>query len=246
MIPLVTTWTESDFRTWIIKEEEDWLAINKPAGVPTAPSQHHPMDLGRWVRTIWPEGALPHRLDRLTSGLLIVAKTKKGNRIWSRLFSEGDIRKEYLALVFGQVKEKGFIDIKIDPQLAHGKVKLFKGKSAKTRFYLLGYDAQRDVSLVLGEPLTGRTHQIRAHFWGIDHALLGDNIYRSKTAKPAWASDLERPWLHAYRLRATIQGSRVQLEAPVGEDLLSYLSPGLVEKIPAGRLGAKAPSADSK
>lgn len=221
---LTTSWTAQDFNSWVIHDEPDWLAVNKPAGVPTAPSQHHPQDLGRWIKTIFPEGALAHRLDRLTSGVLIITKNKASQREWSRLFEAGHVRKTYLALVFGRTRDKGFIEIKIDPQLAHGKVKINRGKFAKTVYELVGYEDTRDNSLVLGQPITGRTHQIRAHFWAINHALVGDNVYRSKTAKPNWAQGLDGPWLHAYNLKTRYKDKDVNLVAPVPARLQEFLS----------------------
>lgn len=221
---LIETWTLEDFKTWIIHEEEDWLAINKPAGVSTAPSEHHAMDLSRWIKTIYPEGALAHRLDRVASGVLIITKNKKAQRDWFHVFENNGARKSYMAMVFGETREKGVIDIKIDPKVSHGKVKVNRGKMAITKYRLLAYDADRDVSLVLGEPVTGRTHQIRAHFWAINHAVVGDSVYRSRTTKPAWARPLARPWLHAFRLVTEFGGKQLKLIAPLPADLRSYLS----------------------
>ncbi|MBU2552139.1 MAG: RluA family pseudouridine synthase [Proteobacteria bacterium] len=179
-----------------ILHEDEWLvAYDKEAGLP---SQQTPYDahnnLFAALRRRDPDGylALHHRLDRLTSGVMVFGRHKGANQGLSRLFSQGDMEKRYLAVVDG-VPERD--EWEVDRPIAKRKGSYYcptdaPGRPARTLFTVLARGANR--ALVQARPLTGRTHQIRLHLNACGHAILGDAAYGGPPAR--------RLMLHAARL----------------------------------------------
>lgn len=147
-----------------------------------------------------------HRLDRETSGCLVMARTPEGQRQVSRAFAEGRIQKEYLAVVVGTLPDAGEIDIPIG-EWKRGRVQIGRGRPAQTRFEVR-WRANGRIG-VLVRPLTGRTHQIRAHLASLGAPLLGDPTYGGP--------DADRLYLHAWRvhLPAWAGGEELRIEAPI-------------------------------
>jgi len=183
----------------IIYENNDYLILEKPAGLLVHPTEKGETDtLVDWLVKKYPKTAevgeqnyragIIHRLDKDVSGVMVAAKNSQAFHHLKEQFKKRLVKKEYLALVYGRVqKEAGEINLpigrnKIGQFVAHprqGKLKFQdQDKFAKTRYQVLEY--LKDYTLLQVEILTGRTHQIRAHLQAIGHPILGDQIYKPK------------------------------------------------------------------
>ncbi|MDD2807324.1 MAG: RluA family pseudouridine synthase [Patescibacteria group bacterium] len=183
----------------IIADEIDFLIVEKPAGLLVhATNQAEKNTLVSWLLKKYPEIAgvgeeknrdgIIHRLDRDVSGVMAIAKNQAAYDHLKKQFKDRQVKKEYLALVYGRLPQtQGEIDLPIgrnkDGQfVAHPwrhQLKLdAKDKVAKTKYKVLEY--LKDYSLLEVTILTGRTHQIRAHLSAIGHPILGDQIYKPK------------------------------------------------------------------
>jgi 23S rRNA pseudouridine1911/1915/1917 synthase len=171
-----------------------------------------------------------HRLDRGTSGLLVVAKDDETHRSLVRQFASRTVEKEYLALVLGlPARATGEVDAPIGRDPVHRQkmsVRAPRGREARTSWRV---EERFDGAALLRVRIhTGRTHQIRVHLASIGHPVAGDPVYggtRTPSSRRAEAraalQSLERPALHAARLAFThpASGDRLALEAPLPEDL---------------------------
>jgi len=168
---------------------------------------------------------LAHRLDKDTSGCLLIAKSKPAQKMLEQLFSERKIAKVYLALVHGTVKNKSW-DVEnqlgpkkeFDGQTIYGSVKT--GKRAKTSFQLV--KQYTHFALVKCVPVTGRTHQIRVHLKESGHPIVGDLLYAKEEIIP---KGVHRQLLHAYSLRFThpVTKKELTLVAPLPSDYTIFL-----------------------
>jgi len=215
---------------------DDYLvAINKPAGVETQPTHARFAGtlyeaLGTWLRDQpskrrgAPEVGMIQRLDRDTSGLLVFSIHPRAHAGLTRAFTERRAHKSYLALVQGRLVDT---EGEFRSQLARSrKGNLVKsvpagGKDAVTRYRLIS--TREEVSLVLVEPLTGRSHQIRVHFAEAGHPLLGDLRYGGPPE--ACGLVIGRQQLHAWRLAFPhpVDGRLLSFEAPPAADMLDLL-----------------------
>lgn len=178
----------------IIKETTDWLVVEKPRGLLTHPSSSSKeATLVDWfldhVPTATKVGEDPsrpgivHRLDRDVSGLMVIAKTQSAFDFLKKAFAQREVEKKYLAMVHGEIsKEEDEIKLRIarsssKPRMAARPPK-DGGKAAWTHYRVL--ERFVGATLVDVEILSGRTHQIRAHFHGIGHPIMGDTIYTRK------------------------------------------------------------------
>lgn len=204
----------------ILYEDQDILVINKPGNMPTHPSINHYTDtLANGVMYYFKDTPFTFRaitrLDKDTSGVVLIAKNKLSSSILSKAMTEGKIKKEYVALCHGKLNEKeGVIDKPIKRQ--EGSIMLRevneRGKYAITEYKVLEeYD---NYSLVLVRPITGRTHQIRVHLSYIGNPILGDDLYGSDIVG-------ERVRLHCKRLIFShpITEKNVIVEAESPEDM---------------------------
>ena len=182
----------------IIFEDDDLLIIDKPAGLLSVPGRlpEHQDSAYLRILNIYPAAKVTHRLDMATSGLLMFAKHRDAEVAMSKLFQSRKIKKNYVALVQGQIISDGIIDVPLIgdwPNRPKQKVDFELGKPAKTLYFPMQYDAMTDTSRVLLEPITGRSHQLRVHLAHIGHAILRDQLYH-----PApFSSSLHRMALHA-------------------------------------------------
>ena len=182
----------------IIFEDDDLLIIDKPAGLLSVPGRlpEHQDSAYLRVLDIYPAAKVTHRLDMATSGLLMFAKHRDAEVAISKLFQNRKIKKNYVALVQGQMISDGIIEVPLIgdwPNRPKQKVDFELGKPAKTLYFPMQYDAITDTSRVLLEPITGRSHQLRVHLAHIGHAILRDQLYH-----PApFSSPLDRMALHA-------------------------------------------------
>ena len=209
----------------VVYEDDDLLVIDKPAGMPVHPGPGHARStlvnavLAHCPNLAGIEGTLRpgivHRLDKDTSGLLIVAKNDRAQIALSAQMAARTANKDYLALVRGSPPATGTIDAPTGRHPGERKrmAIVAEGRPARTHFRALG-EVGTD-TLVLARLETGRTHQIRVHFAGIGHPVVGDPVYGRR-------SDLvDRQFLHAWRLGFAhpCDGRRLVFEAPLPEDL---------------------------
>ncbi|HVW82791.1 MAG TPA: RluA family pseudouridine synthase [Candidatus Paceibacterota bacterium] len=191
-------------------EDADIIALDKPAGVLTESLRY---GIGH-----------VHRLDRDTSGVLAFAKNQEAYDFLRKAFTEREVKKEYLAFVYGVPKErKGTIDFDIgrsrkDFRLRSAQPKA-KGKlrASLTRYEVAGEDAGKKHALLRVFPETGRTHQIRVHLKAIHHPIVCDPLYA-----PNHPCDLgfSRLGLHAAKIDVPLPGGgRITIESPIPSDL---------------------------
>ena len=238
-----------DLPLTIVYEDADLVVVNKAAGMVVHPAPGHPRgtlvnalmhhcpDLGNIGGTVRP--GIVHRLDKGTTGLIIVAKNGRSMENMSKAFFERRVKKTYRALVLGTPKPSGQFDTLFSRHPSDRlkfTSKCTRGKEALTRYHVRwtahGFS---DVEIDLG---TGRTHQIRVHFSEHGYPLLGDPLYRMHW-QPQRLDEttlklvelLGRPALHAWRLefRHPITDELINLEAEIPLDMKSLLERGLEE-----------------
>jgi 23S rRNA pseudouridine1911/1915/1917 synthase len=209
----------------IIYEDNHTLVIDKPVGIMVHPDDRQDEDtIADWfARTYEVDGigdkgreGIVHRLDRNTTGVLILAKDNIAYTTFKRQFRDHTTRKVYRAIVEGNIKhDTGMISLPIARAKSDFRkrtvVDLFSGdargeeREAMTRYKVLNRSTAPDgkqYSYVEVFPLTGRTHQIRAHFRGIRHPIVGDDLYGSKQGRDV----ASRSMLHAYSLTLVVPG----------------------------------------
>ena len=214
----------------IIYEDEDLLVINKVAGMVVHPAPGHLDDtlvnavLAYCPELLGVEGLRPgivHRLDRDTSGLIIVAKNARTQAALIEQMKQHEIVKRYQALVEGIVSvDSGSIDAPIGRDPRHRQqmaVTATGSREARTHFRVL--ERFHRHTLLLLQLETGRTHQIRVHLKAIGHPVVGDSVYGSGNTRGSHS--LKRQFLHAFQLIFThpSTGLVLELEAPLPEDL---------------------------
>ena len=223
----------------IVYEDPAMLVVNKPAGMVVHPAPGHPGGtLVNAVLAHCPELAasdedrpgIVHRLDRDTSGLILVAKSEKSRRALQRQFKERLVHKAYLALLDGHLQPAwGRVEAPVgrDPHHRQRMKVLAGGREAATEYHVLEQFAHRvgpaagEYTLIEAQPITGRTHQIRVHFASLGHPVVGDEVYGGRrTSLP-----VPRQFLHARRLgfKHPSTGQRLEVEAPLPEDLQAVL-----------------------
>ncbi|HEX8173252.1 MAG TPA: RluA family pseudouridine synthase [Thermoanaerobaculia bacterium] len=179
----------------ILRETPDWVAVNKPAGMPTQPVRTRDRrSLEELLRVRYGTIYVVHRIDTHTSGVVVFARTREAAARLSQLFASRAVRKTYLAVVEGVVEREQTIDSAIE------------GKSAIT--IIRPRKALGDRTLIEADILTGRTHQIRIHMQSIGHPVAGDRRYGATQSAP-------RMLLHAWKLAHAELG---EIVAPVPAD----------------------------
>jgi 23S rRNA pseudouridine1911/1915/1917 synthase len=224
----------------VIYDDPDIVVIDKPAGMVVHPGAghaqgtlvnallHHVKDLSGIGGELRP--GIVHRLDRGTSGVMVVAKHDAAHQELSRQFKLREVEKEYVALVWGVVQAGRRIDSPIgrdpgDRQKMSSRAR--HARSAVTR--VTGAEHLRGVTLLTVAIHTGRTHQIRVHLSEIGHPIVGDATYggirRHIPADLRAVARLERPFLHALRLSFAhpADGRRLDFTAPLAPDLQRVL-----------------------
>jgi 23S rRNA pseudouridine1911/1915/1917 synthase len=219
----------------IIFENDDLLVVDKPAGMVVHPAAGHAG--GTLVNAVLghdPElegvgdeqrPGIVHRLDKDTSGLIVVAKNDAAHRELQRQFKAREVEKTYLALLDGQPPtDRGRIEAAIGRDTRNRKrmaiVTAARGREAVTEYHVVESFAEH--TLVAAHPLTGRTHQLRLHFAYLKCPIVGDTVYGRRTP----SLPLKRHFLHATRLALKLPGSGqpVQFEAPLPPELRRVLA----------------------
>ncbi len=216
----------------IVYQDADLLVLNKPAGLVVHPANGHADDtLVNALLAHVPDLAgiggvqrpgIVHRLDKDTSGLLLVAKNDVAHQALQAQFKDRRVDKAYLALVEGHISPpRGRIDAPIgrDPRDRKKMAVATGGRPAQTEYRVL--ETLDDTSLVEAKLLTGRTHQIRVHLASIGYPIVGDRLYGRRKARHG----LGRQFLHAWRLAFDLprSGERVTFLAPLPDDLRALL-----------------------
>ena len=216
----------------VLFEDKDIIVINKPPGLVVHPGAGHRQHtlvnaLLSHCPTLSGIGGkerpgIVHRLDKETSGCLVVAKNDWAHRELSRQFAERWIEKIYLALVAGKLsKAAGVIEEKIGRHPVHRQrmsVASARGRPAKTDYRVVCSGNQ--ASLVECRLYSGRTHQIRVHLHHLGHPVLGDKVYAAHLAK-----NFPRHMLHAWKLgfRHPCSGESKSFEAPLPDDFTTAM-----------------------
>ena len=222
----------------IVYEDADLMVVNKPAGMVVHPAAGH--DSGTLVNAVLahcPElrgvgeemrSGIVHRLDKDTSGLILVAKNEAARENLQRQFKGRNVAKVYLALVEGYLTPpQGLIDVPIgrDKQQRKRMAAVAEGRPSQTAYKAIEFfDAQPlPYTLVEVRPRTGRTHQIRVHFAWMGFPLAGDRVYGRR--RPKRALPLQRHFLHAQSLtfRLPSDGREVTFTTPLPPDLANVL-----------------------
>ena len=230
----------------VLYEDDDLAVIDKPPGMVMHPAPGHPTGtlvhalahrfgdrLAAVADTSRP--GIVHRLDRGTSGVVVVALTDRAHQNLAAQFAARTVRKEYLALVYGKpAQDSGTIDIPLgrDPKDRRRiSTRARRSRAAVTDWRRL--ESFPGFALIEARPRTGRTHQIRVHLAHIHHAIVGDDDYSGRQWKGvpegrtrSLVRNFGRPALHAHRLafEHPSTGTRIDFEAPLAPDLERLLS----------------------
>ena len=224
----------------ILYQDEDLAVLNKPAGMVVHPGAghasgtlvnallHHIDDLSGIGGELRP--GIVHRLDRGTSGVMVVAKNDTAHQELARQFEEREVEKEYIALVWGVVQAGRRIDAAIGRDPVNRQRMSARAKHARTAVTRITRARQLPgLTLCQVAIHTGRTHQIRVHLSAIGHPIVGDSLYGGVHRRVAGdiraVQRLERPFLHAARLKFSHPRDQRTMEftAPLPDDLLDVL-----------------------
>jgi tRNA pseudouridine32 synthase/23S rRNA pseudouridine746 synthase len=186
----------------VVYADEAIVVLDKPSGLLSVPGRGPDKQdcLSARVQAQFYDALVVHRLDMATSGLIVMARGADVQRALSEAFANRSVTKRYEAVVHGEIAPTGddwrVIDLPVAVDWPNRPLRVINyesGKPSVTRLQRSHFDAQRKVSHVLLEPLTGRTHQLRLHLQAIGHPILGDTLY----APPEVIAMAPRLMLHA-------------------------------------------------
>lgn len=237
-----------DFKLKILYEDKDILAIDKPAGIsvhgdgrndvetladlilkeyPEMKNVGEPMEIevnGEMKKIFRP--GIVHRLDKDTSGVLLLARNQNTYEFLKKQFQNREIKKTYITLVFGHMKnDTGVIDASIGRSPSDPRKRIAsRGKSGKLRDAVTEYKVLERIEIdgekytwVEVYPKTGRTHQIRVHMKFLNHPVVCDKLYAPDKTCP---ESISRLALHAKSIEfKNLAGENLKIEAPIPEDL---------------------------
>lgn len=224
--------SDADIPLGVIYEDDDVLVVNKQPGLVVHPACGH--ETGTLLNALVAKAGgkyaplMVHRLDKDTSGVIVIAKNERAKKSLVKQFQSRAIKKVYLAAVKGEVKDKkGHIEAPLG-RSPEDRKKIAVGPNAKkdaiTEFTTTF--SGKEYSLLEVRPLTGRTHQIRSHLSYIGHPVLGDPTYGGpeKTS----SREFKRQMLHAFRITFShpSKHKRVVFEAPIPDDMKDLLKEG--------------------
>jgi 23S rRNA pseudouridine1911/1915/1917 synthase len=228
--PLPSTLSPENIPLKIFYEDNDLMVVDKPAGLTVHPAPgHYTHTLVNAVLAHVPEldteetdrPGIVHRLDKDTSGLIIIAKNRAAHMKLADQFKSRTVVKTYQALVQGHLSpEEGIIDASIgrDPRDRKRMAIIARGREARTEYKVIQY--LHNYTLLEVKPKTGRTHQIRVHLSAIGFPIVGDPVYGAKS------EFLSRQFLHAHKLvfRLPSTGEQKEFESELPSDLLNALA----------------------
>src|SRR5947208_3169009 len=241
-----------DFK--IVDETDDYVVVNRPPLLSAPPTKANgPATLWKELRELLAfevanggQVSIVNRLDRETSGLVLVAKTTAAARRFGMLMQQHRLKKEYLAIVWGWPEWKvKIVDAPLDRQGKHRQSAIWlkqtihpAGTAARTDFHVerrlntSGSSGENRFSLVRAVPLTGRTHQIRVHLSSTGHPIVGDKIYGPdeqlylRFIQTGWTPELERQLLlprHALHSTKLAIDSEIEWNSPIPADLVDFV-----------------------
>lgn len=232
-----------EIKIQILHEDDDVIIIEKPTGIQVHPSSMekektivngllakfpeikdvHDDSLGSFLRP-----GIVHRLDKETSGLMVVARNMQSLNELKKMFEEREVSKKYTALVLGHPKNKKGVITKPIARSSNYRKQVITGEKTKTksRGAVTKYKELKKIgnySLVEAIPLTGRMHQIRIHFFSIDHPVAGDKKYGLRIAKKWQGPIPERQLLHASEITFKLFGKKYAFSSPLPYDFLEFI-----------------------
>ena len=224
----------------VIFQDENFVIINKPAGmiVNKADTARDEYTVQDWIKensqfsipnsqtdsVFSKRGGIVHRLDKETSGALIVALNEKSFDFLQKQFKDRDVKKEYLALVHGKLVSEGEINVPIG-RLPWNRMRfgvIPQGRESYTKFKTISHKKlfdgrnSEELSLVEVYPQTGRTHQIRVHMQYAGHPIYADSLYAGRKTIARDRKHLARHFLHA---------SKISFISPTSEKKVTFVSP---------------------
>lgn len=223
----------------IIYEDKNIIVINKPAGLQVHPSHAEKMNtLVNGLVSKFPETknvgddpslrpGIVHRLDKDTSGVMVIARNQKTFNELKKLFQDREVKKEYLGVVFGKLKnKKGTIEKPIARSVDYRKQIISNAKTkTKIRPAVTEYEVLKEYdnySLLKVVPKTGRMHQIRIHLSALGHPVVGDHKYEHKNNSPP--PQVRRQFLHAHSLKFSLSKKKYSFTSEIPKDFLDFLA----------------------
>ncbi|CAM8662734.1 RluA Pseudouridylate synthases, 23S RNA-specific [Comamonadaceae bacterium] len=205
----------------VVYVDDAMVVLNKPAGLLTVPGRGEAKQdcLSKRTQDVYPEALIVHRLDRDTSGLVVMARGIVAQRAINLAFEKRQVDKCYEAVVAGllplsEAWQEIDLPLLVDwPNRPKRTVNYAEGQQALTRWRCIAADTVRNCSRVELEPVTGRTHQLRVHMQALGHPMLGDTLY----ATPEALALSDRLQLHARTLLIPhpVSGLQMEFHAPV-------------------------------
>ncbi len=225
----------------IVYQDESLIVVNKPAGLVVHPAAGHRQGTLQNALLFFdqtladvPRAGIVHRLDKDTSGLMVVARTLASHKYLVDQIQQRDVHREYQTLVYGVMTGGGTVDQPIGRH-AHDRIRMTvreDGRPSVTHYRVL--DRYRIYTHLHVELETGRTHQIRVHMQHLRHAIVGDPVYAGRSRIPAAADEsfihilknFKRQALHAWRLSLNHPetGELIQWQAPLPEDMVNLIA----------------------
>jgi 23S rRNA pseudouridine955/2504/2580 synthase len=221
---------ERRIRESILHETSDFIAINKPTGLAVHGGSGVRLGLIEALRRLFPDERyleLVHRLDRDTSGLVLIAKNARTLRDLHHQLRSDRVDKRYWALVAGKWPAyRASVAVPLAKHHTASGERIVKvdagGKSAETRFRVL--ERFVNATLLEAKPVTGRTHQIRVHTQHTGHPILGDTKYETELARRCCENmPIKRLFLHAQAITFTVASKNISLECPLSGELEAVL-----------------------
>lgn len=220
-----------DFKSWVLYEDDDILVINKPAGLAVQGGTGVKIHLDLIFKTLEElentKLRLVHRLDKETSGLLILAKNRIAAENLTQQFYHKEITKTYVAIVVGRPEQtSGKIDLPLSKGMTPTGERVITdtedAREALTHYKVL--QTIDELTIIALEPKTGRTHQLRAHCqYGLGTPILGDGKYGGKGALPFGRED--HIFLHAHKLLIpTLSGKDIEITAKLPKHFLQFVN----------------------
>lgn len=230
----------------ITYEDKNIIAVNKPAGLQVHPDYNEKLNtVVNKVISKYPEVSsvaeddsslskmrpgIVHRLDKDTSGVLVIARNKKTFDELKRMFKGKEVFKKYLAIIYGAPEKKTGIINKPLARTSNYRRQTIAGKKTKTKIReaITGYELvkklKNGLSLLEISPKTGRTHQIRVHLFSIGHPIAGDKLYKLKVQSSKFkVRYIDRQMLHASEIRFELFGKKYSFSARPPKDFESFL-----------------------
>ena len=218
----IPTTTERDkYDDFVIENNENFIVINKPAGIAVQSGTKSFKNVVDTLReTKYFEDTKPfivHRLDKETSGILIVAKTREYAQLFTSLFRIRKIHKTYLAVVYGEVSDE--IKVLEDDLVVYEKERKIVQKAIS---YIKILKDSSEYSLLELRPITGRKHQLRKQLYNIGNSIIGDDKYYVKKGKDFIKS--KNLMLHAYEIKFMINNMKYNFKADFNKEFKDFIS----------------------